>query len=45
VEPLELELKQAEEAFKAESSELRGTWESWEAKGVRESGLNAAGLM
>ena len=41
---MELELKQAEDAYKAESAELRGTWDSWAAKGVRESGLRAAGI-
>ena len=39
---MELELKQAEDAYKSESAELRGTWDSWAAKGVRESGLRAA---
>ena len=42
---MELELKQAEDAYKAESAELRGTWDSWAAKGVRESGLRAAGFV
>ena len=42
---MELELKQAEDAYKAESAELRGTWHSWAAKGVRESGLRAAGFV
>ena len=41
---MELELKQAEDAYMSESAELRGTWDSWAAKGVRESGLHAAGL-
>ena len=41
---MELELKQAEDAYKAESAELRGTWGSWATKGVRESGLRAAGF-
>ena len=45
VEALELELKQAEDAYKAESAELRGTWDSWAAKGVRESCLHAAGFV
>ena len=42
---MELELKQAEDAYKVESAELRGTWDSWAAKGVRESGLRAAGFV
>ena len=42
---MELELKQAEDAYKAESAELRGTWDSWATKGVRESGLRAAGFV
>ena len=42
---MELELKQAEDAYKAESAEVRGTWDSLAAKGVRESGLRAAGFV
>ena len=42
---MELELKQAEDAYEAESAELRGTWDSWATKGVRESGLRAAGFV
>ena len=44
VETLELELSQAEEAFQAECTELRGTWESWAAKGVQPAGLIAGGF-